>query len=69
MGPVISLNRDAVTNPKQGAIQIARIQLARDTIRADNKVFHLSHGLGVTADVRTGSGPIMTTVEQAAREK
>jgi hemolysin D len=76
-GTVISLNRDAVTDPKQGAVYIARIRLTRDTIRADNKVFHLSPGLGVTADVHTGSrpiiswllSPIMTTVDQAAREK
>jgi hemolysin D len=76
-GTVISLNRDAVTDPKLGAVYIARIRLARDTIKADGKVVRLSSGLGVTADVRTGSrriiswllSPIMTTVDQAAREK
>ncbi len=76
-GTVISLNRDSVSDPKLGAVYIARIRLSRDTMTADNHVVHLSSGLAVTADIRTGSrriiswllSPIMTTVDQAAREK
>jgi hemolysin D len=76
-GTVVSINRDAVTDPKLGAVYVVRIRLARDTITADGKVVSLTSGLAVTADIRTGSrriiswllSPIMTTVKQAAREK
>jgi hemolysin D len=76
-GTVISLNRDSVADPKLGAVYIARIRLTRDTIKVGDKRVALTPGLGVTADIRTGSrriiswilSPIMTTVDQAAREK
>jgi hemolysin D len=76
-GTVISLNRDSVSDPKLGAVYVARIRLTRDTIKVGDKRVALTPGLGVTADIRTGSrriiswilSPIMTTVDQAAREK
>jgi hemolysin D len=76
-GTVTSLSRDAVTDPKLGPTYIARVRLARSDIVADGKAIPLSSGMGVTADIRTGSrriiswliSPIMTTVQQAAREK
>lgn len=76
-GKVISLSHDAVPDQKLGAIYIARIRLARNLIMADGKAIPLTPGLGVTADIRTGSrsiiswllSPIMTTIEQAARER
>jgi len=48
------------------------VRLARTDIKADGKIIPLSSGMGVTADIRTGSrriiswllSPIMTTVEQ-----
>ncbi len=76
-GTVTSLSRDAVPDPKLGATYIARIRLARAIIAADGKNVPLTSGLGVTADIRTGSrriiswllSPIMTTVDQAGRER
>jgi len=76
-GTVVSLSRDAVADRKLGAAYIARIRLARDTISIDGKPIPLAAGLGVTADIRTGSrriiswlvSPLMTTIAQAAREK
>ncbi|WP_206243581.1 HlyD family type I secretion periplasmic adaptor subunit [Novosphingobium terrae] len=76
-GTVLSLSRDAVPDQKLGPTYVARIRLARSDIIADGKAVPLSSGMGVTADIRTGSrriiswliSPIMTTVEQAAREK
>jgi hemolysin D len=76
-GTVISLSRDAVPDQKLGAIYIARIRLARAIITADGRPVPLGAGLGVTADIRTGNrriiswllSPIMTTVNQAARER
>lgn len=76
-GTVTSLSRDAVPDPKLGATYVARIRLARSTISADGKPVQLSSGMGVTADIRTGSrriiswllSPIMTTIAQAGRER
>lgn len=76
-GTVTSLSRDAVPDPKLGATYVARIRLARSTISADGKTVQLSSGMGVTADIRTGSrriiswllSPIMTTIAQAGRER
>lgn len=76
-GTVISLSRDAVPDPKLGATYIARIRLSRGSIMIDGKPVPLTSGLGVTADIRTGSrriiswllSPILTTVDQAAKEQ
>lgn len=74
---VISLSRDAVPDARAGASYIARIRLERDTIVADGKTVPLSAGLAVTADIHTGSRPIIswllsplqTTVSSAGRER
>ena len=76
-GTVVSLSRDAVPDAKLGATYIARIRLARTTIMADGSPTALSAGMGVTADIRTGNrriiswllSPIMTTADQAAKER
>ena len=76
-GHVISVNRDAVPDPKLGLTYIARIQLDRDSITVDGHAVPLSAGFAVTADIRTGNrriiswllSPVMTTVDQAARER
>ena len=76
-GTVVSLSRDAVPDPKLGAIYIAQIRLTQGSITADGHAIPLTPGLAVTADIRTGSrriiswllSPVMTTVDQAARER
>jgi hemolysin D len=76
-GRVIALSRDAVPDPKLGPVFVTRIRLDRATITIDGREVPLGAGLGVTADIRTGSrtimswllSPILTTVKQAAREQ
>jgi hemolysin D len=76
-GTVVSISRDAVPDPKLGATYVARVRLAHAVIMVDGKPVPLSSGMGVTADIRTGSrrimswliSPLMTTVDQAARER
>ena len=76
-GHVIAMSHDAVPDPKLGPVFVARIRLERATITIDGRQVPLGAGLGVTADIRTGSrtimswllSPIMTTVKQAAREQ
>jgi len=76
-GQVIAMSRDAVPDPKLGPVFVTRVRLDRATIAIDGRQVPLGAGLGVTADIRTGSrtimswllSPIMTTVKQAAREQ
>ncbi len=76
-GRVIAMSRDAVPDQKLGPVFVTRIRLERASIAIDGRQVPLGAGLGVTADIRTGSrtimswllSPIMTTVKQAAREQ
>lgn len=76
-GHVIAMSHDAVPDQKLGPVFVARIRLDSASINIDGRQVPLGAGLGVTADIRTGSrtimswllSPIMTTVKQAAREQ
>lgn len=76
-GRVVSLSRDAVPDRQLGATFTARIRLDRSSMMVDGKPVALTPGLGVTADIRTGSrriiswliSPLTTSIEQAARER
>lgn len=76
-GKVVSLSRDAVPDPKLGSTYTARLRLNQSFIVVDGKPVTLTSGLGITADIRTGSrrimswllSPIQTSVAQAARER
>ena len=76
-GRVVSISRDAVPDPKLGATYLARIQLTRSAIMIDGRPTPLTSGLGVVADIRTGSrrivsyllSPVQTSVAQAGRER
>jgi hemolysin D len=76
-GEVVSISRDAVPDPKLGATYVARIRLTRNSIVVDGKPVLLTSGLGITADIRTGSrriiswllSPLQTSVAQAGRER
>ena len=76
-GHVIAMSHDAVPDPKLGPVFVTRIRLDSAAITIDGRQVPLGAGLGVTADIRTGSrtimswllSPIMTTVKQAAREQ
>jgi len=76
-GRVISVSRDAVPDQKLGATYTATIKLSRSVIAIDGRPVSLSSGLGVVADIRTGSrriisyllSPVQTSVAQAGHEK
>lgn len=76
-GRVISISRDAVPDPKLGATYIARVRLERASLVVDGRPRPLGAGLGVIADIRTGSrrimsyllSPVQTSVAQAGRER
>lgn len=76
-GRVVSISRDAVPDAKLGSTYVARIIIPDPTIMVDGRRTRLSSGLGVTADIRTGSrriisyllSPVQTSIAQAARER
>lgn len=76
-GRVVSISRDAVPDAKLGSTYVARIIIPDPTIIVDGRRTRLSSGLGVTADIRTGSrriisyllSPVQTSIAQAGRER
>ncbi len=76
-GRVVSVSRDAVADAKLGSIYVARISLSRSTLLVDGRSISLGAGLGVSADIRTGSrriisfllSPVQTSAAQAGRER
>lgn len=76
-GTVVSISRDAVPDPKLGATYVAQIRLSRPDLIIDGKRTPLASGLGVVADIRTGSrriisyllSPVQTSVAQAGHER
>lgn len=76
-GKVISLSHDAVPDPRLGATYVAIIRLDRHSMLIEGKSIPLTPGLGVTADIRTGSrrilsfllSPLQTSFAQAGHEQ
>ena len=72
-----AVSRDAVPDAKLGATYIARIRLDRRAMQVDGKSVPLTSGLGVTADIRTGSrrilsflfSPLQTSFAKAGHER
>lgn len=53
-GHVTSLSQDAIPDEKRGPIFSARIQLDKDWLNIDGQKVHLSPGMAVSAEIRTG---------------
>lgn len=76
-GFIKSLTRDAVPDQKLGSVYVATIGLKQAFIAVDGRNVPLGAGLAATADVRTGSRPIISylisplqrSVSQAAHER
>ncbi len=49
-----SLSQDAIPDEKRGPIFSARIQLDKDWLNIDGQKVHLSPGMAVSAEIRTG---------------
>lgn len=75
-GRVHSISRDAVQDKDLGAVYVANITLDRTFIDAETRRYHLTPGMAVTVDIRTGTrriisyllSPLQNTILQAARE-
>lgn len=74
---VASVSADAVNDEKRGAIFPAVLTLSEVGINVDGKQLHLSPGMNVTAEVRTGArrvieyllGPVRVTASESLKER
>ena len=74
---VASVTADAVTDEKRGAIFPALLALTRNNIVVDGKSIHLSPGMNVTAEIRTGKrrvieyllAPVQTALSESLGER
>jgi len=69
---VDSVAADAVNDEKRGAIFPATLTLAKSDIDVDGKRIHISPGMNVTAEIKTGKRPVidylLSPIERAASE-
>jgi hemolysin D len=69
---VDGVTADAVTDDKRGAIFPATLTLGRDSIDVDGKRIHLSPGMNVTAEIKTGKRRVieylLSPVQRAVSE-
>ena len=67
-----SVTADAVSDEKRGAIFPAVLTLGRSTLDADGKRIHLSPGMNVTAEIKTGRRRVieylLSPVQRAVNE-
>ncbi len=74
---VSSVTADAVNDEKRGAIFPATLALSQNSIVIDGKRIHLSPGMNVTAEIKTGKrrvidyllSPVQTAVSQSMGER
>ncbi|MBC7994809.1 MAG: HlyD family type I secretion periplasmic adaptor subunit [Rhizobacter sp.] len=74
---VSSVTADAVNDEKRGAIFPATLALSQNSIVVDGKRIHLSPGMNVTAEIKTGKrrvidyllSPVQTAVGESMRER
>jgi hemolysin D len=74
---VTSVTADAVSDEKRGAIFPAMLSLSQNSIAVDGKRIHLSPGMNVTAEIKTGTrrvidyllSPVQTAVSESMGER
>jgi hemolysin D len=76
-GEVSSVSRDSIADEKLGLYYVARVRVAKSTIKVDGVDVMLSPGMAVTAEVKTGTrrlidyvlSPVMQHVNESGRER
>ena len=74
---VSSVTADAVADEKRGAIFPATLKFSQDSMAVDGKRIHLSPGMNITAEIKTGQrrvidyllSPVQKTVGESLRER
>jgi len=76
-GTISQVSSDAIQDEKAGLIFAARVRLARDTLRVENKTVRLTPGMAVTVEVKTGKrrvieyfmSPLIQVTSEGLRER
>jgi len=76
-GRVLSISDDAVPIEKVGLIYPTRVSMDRATIQVEGKPVHLSPGMAVTVEIKTGQrrvieyllSPLLKSVKESLRER
>ena len=74
---LIDVSDDAIQDEKRGLIFTARVLLKQSVMRIDEKLIHLSPGMAVTVEVKTGTrrlieyvlSPLMQYASESVRER
>jgi hemolysin D len=74
---LVSVSSDAIQDEKLGLLFTARVLLKQSTMRIEEKIIHLSPGMAVTVEVKTGKrrlieyilSPLMQHVSESGRER
>lgn len=76
-GKVLHVTSDAVPNEKEGLLFVARIALDQWQIQVEDKTIHLSPGMNITAEIKTGQrrlieyflSPLLQYKQESIRER
>jgi hemolysin D len=76
-GKVLSLSDDAAPIEKVGLVYPTRVSMDRATIQVEGKQVHLSPGMAVTVEIKTGQrrvieyllSPLLKSVQESLRER
>ena len=76
-GKITQVSSGAIADEKLGLVYSARVKLAKDTLRVENKVVRLTPGMAVTVEVKTGKrrvieyflSPLMQVTSESLRER
>lgn len=76
-GSVLMVSEDAVSIEKVGLVYPTRVSMDRSTIQVEGKQVHLSPGMAVTVEIKTGQrrvieyllSPLLKSVKESLRER
>ncbi len=76
-GEIVSVSSDAIQHEVHGAVFTARVRLASDRLRVDERIVPLSPGMTVVVEIRTGQrrlieyflGPLLKYAHESLRER
>ncbi len=74
---LVSVSSDAIQDEKLGLLFTARVSLEKNTMRIEDKLIHLTPGMAVTVEVKTGKrrlieyvlSPLMQYASESGRER
>lgn len=76
-GKVKSISHDAITHEQLGLVYTALVSLDKNTLNIEGKTVHLTAGMNVTAEIKTGKrrvldyllSPLQTKIDESFRER